>query len=108
MDNLIKETSKELGYDMRVVNQVIRHSFKFFRDLATNDDERSYMIHYFGKFIHKNIFKDINKSLPEPNIKLVIALKDNKYLHNITYMNNKFYDQKNKEITNVLAWKYKI
>lgn len=49
---IVREIAKELCKDVRVVEAVVRHPFKVFRDsVNSSDDYKVYMFPFFGKFI---------------------------------------------------------
>ena len=51
---IIKELSQEFERDVRVIDTITRHPFKFLYDLMQSDNERPFRIKYFGVFTIKN------------------------------------------------------
>lgn len=52
-NKIIKELSIKYNKDVRVIDTITRHPFKFLYNLMQSDDERSFRIKYFGIFTMK-------------------------------------------------------
>jgi hypothetical protein len=50
---IIKELAIKYGKDVRVINTITRHPFKFLYELMQSQDERAFRIKYFGIFAMK-------------------------------------------------------
>lgn len=65
---IINDISLLLRLDKRVIKMVVDYPFLFItRKMKDIDDERSFMVHYFGKFIFRK-----GKSKKDPNRKPVM------------------------------------
>ena len=51
---IIKELSIKYGKDVRVIDTITRHPFKFLYELMQSDSEKSFRIKYFGIFAMKS------------------------------------------------------
>ena len=50
---IIKELSIKYGKDVRVINTITRHPFKFLYELMQSESEKAFRIKYFGVFAVK-------------------------------------------------------
>lgn len=71
---IIKELSIEFEKDVRVIDAITRHPFKYLYDLMQSDNERPFRIKYFGVFAVKNsklrkskIILDLYKCMKQEN-----------------------------------------
>jgi hypothetical protein len=50
---IVKKLSIKYGKDVRVIDTITRHPFKFLYYLMQSDDERAFRLKYFGVFVMK-------------------------------------------------------
>ena len=50
---ILKELSIKYNKDVRVIDHITRHPFKFLYDLIQSDNEKPFRIKYFGLFVMK-------------------------------------------------------
>lgn len=58
---IVKELAFKYNRDVRVIDTVTRHPFKYLYELMQSDDERPFRIKYLGVFAMKNIKKTKGK-----------------------------------------------
>jgi hypothetical protein len=51
---ILKELSIKYGKDVRVIDTITRHPFKFLYELMQSNSEKPFRIKYFGVFAVKN------------------------------------------------------
>jgi len=58
---IVKELAFKYNRDVRVVDTITRHPFKYLYELMQSDDERPFRLKYFGVFAMKNTKKTKGK-----------------------------------------------